>query len=237
MTIGQMMEGFNNIELLEKDLMRDLTDKEKKVILTEGWEKFLFGPENLNFSEEDYKELKALRKIISAFYTQDETEFLKAIKNSPESIYYVLMEIIKTIEDNQACSNTDADCKNVCTKEIKHDPVQEFVQFLQDVYDKVPKGDRSWFNKLTDSDRKRLFEEVYLKERNEMQDCDDNTLSGILTDAVKDFVIEDMVAKLKNKEVVEMTNDEYLEVADYLCKHENHIFLSNENGKVRLVVF
>ena len=52
MNFEQMIYGFNDIELLEKDLMRDLTIKEKQIVLTEGWKKFLF--EHLNLSEDDY---------------------------------------------------------------------------------------------------------------------------------------------------------------------------------------
>ena len=46
-----------------------------------------------------------------------------------------------------------------------------------------------------------------------------------------------MISKLKGGETVEMTNDEYLETADYLAEHENKFFLNNNNGKVTLKVF
>lgn len=58
-----------------------------------------------------------------------------------------------------------------------------------------------------------------------------------MTDAVKDEVVKAMIEDLKAGKTVEMTNDEYLEVADFLCEHENRVFLHNENGNVRLINF
>ena len=230
MTFEQMIEGFKTIELLEKDLMRDLTEKEKKVILVEGWEKFLFDQEHLGLSEDDYKEIKAIRKLVSAFYTQDESNFEKAVKECSEDIYFVLRYLADTLD------RKEKECpKEKYVSNPEADQVVEFAQFFQDMYNKLPEREKAWFSRLTDDIRKKVFE-VYKESRNDHQDCTDNILSGILLDKVKDCVVEDLATRLKNKEVVEMTNDEYLEVADYLCEHENRVFLSNDNGKVKLVL-
>lgn len=238
MTIEQMKEGLKTIELLEKDLMRDLTKEEKDVVMNEGWEKFLFGEDHLNFTEEDYKELKALKEIISAFYTQDEAVLEECIEKAPEGIAFVLKDILDRLDANTLCSDPYKDkeeCHQTETPVKKSNPIDDFVIFLEDLYDAVPKREKDWFNKLTEDIRKDLFK-VFRENRNEHQDCSDDILGGIITDAVKDGVVKDMVEKLKKGEAVEMTNDEYMEVADYLCQHEDHIFLSNENGTVRLTL-
>lgn len=222
MNFEQMKESLKTIKLLEKDLMRDLTAEEKEIVINEGWETFLF--KHLGFTDEDFKELKSLKAIISAFYTQDEETFEEAIKNCPEGVYFVLKDIVDAIEDNQLCT---------CPEE---DPVADYVDFMQDLYQTLPKGETPWFNKLTEDLHKKLFD-VYKEHRNEKQNASDNILGGIMTDAVKDTVLEDMISKLKNGETVEMTNDEYLETADFLAENENKFFLNNNNGKVTLKVF
>ena len=239
MTFEQMKENLKNIKLLEKDLMRDLTNAEREIVINKGWEEFLFN--HLGFTDEDFSELKAIKSIISAFYTQDEEVLDKAIQNAPDTVYFVLRDILDRFDGLELCACPNGDkCENpVCNPEIKtekKDPVADFAKFLQELYNSLPKKESSWFNKLTDDIREDLFE-VYKENRNEHQNVTDDILGGILTDALKDDVVEDMVEKLKKGEVVEMTNDEYLEVADYLCEHENKVFLHNDNGKVKLIKF
>lgn len=229
MTFEQMKENLKTIKLLEKDLMRDLTDAEKEIVINKGWEEFLFN--HLGFTDEDFKELKSLKAIISAFYTQDEDAFAKAVRNAQESVYFVLRDIVDEMEKLEPCACTEKD-----VPEEKKDPAVDYVQFMQELYDSLPKGETPWFNKLTEEIHKTLFD-VYKKHRNDKDDVCDNILSGIMTDAVKDEVIKSLVVDLKAGKTVEMTNDEYLEVADFLCEHEDRVFLHNENGNVRLINF
>lgn len=230
MTFEQMKENLKTIKLLEKDLMRDLTDAERKIVINKGWEEFLFN--HLGFTDEDFSELKAIKSIISAFYTQDEDAFNQAVRNAPESVYFVLRDIVDEIERLEPC---ECPVGNPAVEEEK-DPLEDYVQFMQELYLNLPKGETPWFNKLTEEIHKTLFD-VYKKHRNDKNDVCDNILSGIMTDAVKDEVIKAMVEDLKAGKTVEMTNDEYLEVADFLCEHEDRVFLHNENGNVRLINF
>lgn len=230
MTFEQMKENLKTIKLLEKDLMRDLTDAEREIVINKGWEEFLFN--HLGFTDEDFSELKAIKSIISAFYTQGEDAFAKAVRNAPESVYFVLRDIVDEIEGLEPC---ECPVENPAVEEEK-DPLEDYVQFMQDLYTNLPKGETTWFNKLTEDLHKKLFT-VYKENRNETQDCGDDILSGIMTDAVKDGVIKALVEDLKAGKTVEMTNDEYLEVADFLAENESKFFLNNNNGKVTLKVF
>ena len=230
MTIEQMKESLKTIKLLEKDLMRDLTEEEKEVVMYKGWEEFLFGNNYLGFSEDDYKEMKALRAIISAFYTQSEEELDKLVQNSPKEVYFVLRELANAFERNEAHESSDVEAV------VTESPIVRYTKFMTDLYSSLPDDDSKWFDSLTEDMQTKLFKDVYLKEL-ETHPISDDALGGIMTDAVKDYVIEDMVAKLKNGEEVEMTNAEYLEVADYLCNTENKFFLNNVNGKVTLKVY
>ena len=222
MTFELMKENLKTIKLLEKDLMRDLTEEEKEIVINNGWEAFLF--KHLGFTDNDFKELKALKAIISAFYTQSEDIFEEAIKNCPEGAYFVLRDIVDAIEDNQSCSLS------------AQKPTSDYESFMKDLFKSLPESEITWFNKLPEDFNEKLYN-VYKEHRNDKQDCSDDALGGIITDAVKDIVLEDMISKLKDGETVEMTNDEYLETADYLAEHENKFFLNNNNGKVTLKVF
>ena len=235
MTFEQMKENLNTIGLLERDLLRDLTTEEKEVVIKEGWESFLFGADHLNFNEEDFRDLRAIKEIVSAFYTQDENIFEQLVANCPVGAYCALKEIVNSIEEADKAKKKTAVCASPCTKEPakKQDPeVTNFAQFIQDLYNSLKEPDKKWFNKLNDNIRKDLFN-TFEKEKDT---CTENELCGVMTDAVKDSVVEDYVARLKKGEAIDMTNDEYMEVADFLCEHEDHIFLSNENGKVRLAI-
>ena len=229
MTIEQMKESLKTIKLLEKDLMRDLTEEEKEVVMYKGWEEFLFGKNYLGFSEDDYKEMKALRAIISAFYTQSEEELDMLVQNSPKEVYFVLRELANAFERNEQYMTSDVEAA------VTESPIVRYTKFMTDLYSSLPEDDSKWFDKLTEDMHTKLFKNVYLKELE--NPVSDDALGGIMTDAVKDYVIEDMVAKLKNGEEVEMTNAEYLEVADYLCNTENKFFLNNDNGNVTLKVY
>lgn len=229
MIYEQMMQNLEAIQGLERDLMRDLTDEERNIILDKGWEEFLFN--HLGFTNEDLEELLAIRAIVSAFYTQEEAAFEKAVRKAPKSIYFVLRDILDKIDGATLCSNKEYEAQQ---EEVKKEPVDEYLQFMQDLYNNLPKGETPWFNKLTETLHKKLFD-IYKSHRNEQVGCSDNVLGGIMTDAVKDEVIKAMVEDLKAGKTVEMTNDEYLEVADFLCEHEDRVFLHNENGNVRLV--
>lgn len=230
MTFEQMKENLKTIKLLEKDLMRDLTDAEREMVINKGWEEFLFN--HLGFTDEDFSELKAIKSIISAFYTQDEDAFTKALRNAPESVYFVLRDIVDEMEGLEPCK---CSVENPVVKEEK-DPLEDYVQFMQDLYTNLPRGETPWFNKLTEDLHKKLFA-VFKANHNETQDCDADVLGGIMTDAVKDEVIKALVEDLKAGKTVEMTNDEYLEVANFLAENESKFFLNNNNGKVTLKVF
>lgn len=223
MTFEQMKENLKSIKLLEKDLMRDLTEEEKEIVINNGWEAFLF--KHLRFTDSDFRELRALKNIISAFYTQDEHILEEAIENCPDGAYFVLKDIVNAIERKQVPRPLKGD-----------DPTSNYDAFMEDLCQSLPESEITWFNKLPGDFNEKLYN-VYKEHRNDKQDCSDNILGGIITDAVKDIVLEDMISKLKSGETVEMTNDEYLETADYLAEHENKFFLNNNNGKVTLKVF
>ena len=197
MTFEQMNEGLKTIELMEKDLMRDLTKEEKEFILNNGWEEFLFN--ELGISNDDFKEMKYIRRLAG--------------------VYFTLRTIADLIDEAKPC-------------QLQND-TEEYTNFMQDLYDNITSSDKSWFNKITEPIHENLFK-IFKKEKEEASDKD--LLCGTMTDAVKDNVIEDIANRLKKGEAIEMTNDEYLEVADYLCQNEDKIFLSNDNGTVRLTI-
>lgn len=152
MTFELMKENLKTIKLLEKDLMRDLTEEEKEIVINNGWEAFLF--KHLGFTDEDFKELKALKAIISAFYTQNENIFEEAIKNCPEGAYFVLRDIVDAIEDNQPCSLS------------AQKPTSDYESFMKDLFQSLPESEITWFNKLPEDFNEKLYN-IYKEHRND----------------------------------------------------------------------
>lgn len=102
---------------------------------------------------------------------------------------------------------------------------------MNELYKSLPERDAKWFENINDSDmRNQLFKIFEVEKNNQSKDA----LCGIMTDAVKDVVIDQLVSKLKSGEEVEMTEDEFSEVANYLFENEKNVKIRNINGKVKL---
>lgn len=221
MKFEQMREIVNTIKLLEKDLMRPLTEEEKEVVAVNGWKVFI--NHYLDMSDEEFSIFKKIRKVLSAYYTQDDEAYKAALKECNEHVYFTLREIASDIEETEYYTPDLEAGKEAAI-------LDEFTNFLQHLYESLKPADAVWFDKLTEEIRADLFE-IYKDEKDKN---DEDTLGGIITDAIKDEIIDDLVEQLKAHREVEMTNDEFMEVADYLTEHEDHVYLVNNNGKVVL---
>lgn len=226
MKIGKMETVLGYIKMLEQVLMRELTGEEKDKVL-EDEKKFL---SELELTEEEMHEIVSLFKLISAYYTADDKTFAERLKECNTGCYITLRSLVEILEMSDKDVNEREIFGDLKEKQNAENIVEEFANFLQNLYNNLPKSEGHWFNNLTDKIRKDLFE-IYKKEKNV---CTNNELSGVITDTVKDKVIEDLVRRLNNKEEVDMTVDEYLEVVDYLTKNQSSVCIMNNNGKVKL---
>lgn len=97
MMTEKMEKTLEDVRLLEKDLMRDLTIGEKTDIITKGWKHFLF--ETLGMDIDDYRGLQQIRRIVSAYCTQSQDEYEKMLKGDISIAYLAMKSMVNDMED------------------------------------------------------------------------------------------------------------------------------------------
>jgi len=223
MLFEKMKEIAETIGLLEKDLMRDLSEKEVELVATKGWRHFLFN--HIGMSEEEYSTLKKTRELLSQYLTGTDESYHAALKKCDENVYFLLRDLASDIEQMDRKKQVVPEKKVIKKPSLE----EEFDKFLKHLYTTLKPMDSIWFNKVTPEIKSALFE-VYKKS----QSLPEDELCCLITDEAKDAIILDLVSQLKDHKTVSMTNDEFMEVADYLSEHEDRVYLVNNNGKVTL---
>lgn len=93
----KMKKALEDVRLLEKDLMRDLTIEEKTDIIKNGWKHFLF--ETLGMDIDDYRGLQQIRRIVSAYCTQTQDAYEAALKGDIAIAYLAMKSMVNDMED------------------------------------------------------------------------------------------------------------------------------------------
>lgn len=91
-----MIEKLDELELLEKDLMRVLTPEEEEVVINQGWESLLSV---LGFTDDDYKTFRRVEALISAFCTESEERYEEELAKDNGSAKFVLQSIVNDLTD------------------------------------------------------------------------------------------------------------------------------------------
>ena len=158
---GKMETVLGYIKTLEQVLMRELTEEEKDKVL-EDEKRFL---SELELTEEEIYEILSLFKLISAYYTADDKTFAERLKECNTGCYITLRSLVEILEMSDKDVNEREIFGDLKEKQNAENIVEEFANFLQNLYDNLPKSEGHWFNNLTDKIRKDLFE-IYKKEKN-----------------------------------------------------------------------
>ncbi|MDO4465404.1 MAG: hypothetical protein Q4C49_00110 [Bacillota bacterium] len=177
MTREEMKTALDNIELLEKDLMRSLTSEEEEIVLAKGW-KALF--EKLGFDEDDYKTFRRIEALISAFCTESEERYEEELAKDNGSARFVLQSIVNDLEakdqaellkkqeevkvgemknKSRVCSKCDSASESTFDLD-KMDPDTEgdFKDHLYEVYDTLKPESFQFENLNVDEYVKRLID-------------------------------------------------------------------------------
>lgn len=115
MTFKDLKQRAIDIDLLEKDLMRDLTVEEKDLVATEGYEA-LFKQLGLNIK--DAHLMRRVKDILGAYFTLEPEEYEEIINKEDNS------GVIEVLED------VLYDLKKGCTEEA--DPVVTYARKLKE---------------------------------------------------------------------------------------------------------
>jgi len=126
----EFQQAENAIKLAEDVLMRSLTDDEKEMIIVRGFKALM---ESLEVSQDDWKMLREVKEVITAYTSGDEDKFMETVENSPnarELFEFILAtyEAANDIkEEQELCSNPYAEA--VPEKAI--DPVTDVVERMK----------------------------------------------------------------------------------------------------------
>lgn len=105
----EMSNVLKDVQLLEKDLMRDLTNEEIAAVINKGWEKFL--AEDLKMDTDDFNALQKMREIISAFCTKDQDDYEESLEGDITTAYLALKTIVNDMEEVlNVCHTNEHSC-------------------------------------------------------------------------------------------------------------------------------
>lgn len=110
MTYKELKQRATDIDLIEKDFMRDLTEEEKDLIAEKGFKAFLDKVE-INIS--DLALIKRVREIFGTFFSGSIEEYENLVnKNDNKRVIETLEDILKDLtkkdKKQSNCGETDA---------------------------------------------------------------------------------------------------------------------------------
>lgn len=130
MNYAQMKQTLKDVELIERDLMRDLTEDEKDLAVSEGWKALLL---KLHLNDTNYKILKDMRHLISVLFTKPDKEYAELVKTmSP-----IISTSFRRIADDIDAANTEDEKVDLIEDAIKKLKAGETLELDSDVIDKV----------------------------------------------------------------------------------------------------
>lgn len=130
MNYAQMKQALKDVELIERDLMRDLTEDEKNLAVSEGWKALLC---KLHLNDTNYKILKDMKHLISVLFTKSDEEYAELVKTmSP-----IISASFRRIADDIDAANTEVKKVDPIEDAIKKLKAGETLELDSDVIDKV----------------------------------------------------------------------------------------------------
>lgn len=164
--LEQMNQKLFEAQLLERELMRDLTDEELMIVFEHGKDYFI--TEYLGMDEAEYKGLLKITQLISAYCTKTYDEYEAVLNSGDLNIpLAALKTIVNDLEDHIPCSDPycsdklqEAKCRGEITcsvskmpegepakpfdfsdMETPEDPLQQMIEDL------FTDENRFWFNR------------------------------------------------------------------------------------------
>lgn len=138
MTYQELQQRSKDIDLLEKDLMRDLTDQEKNLVIEKGFKAFL---DSIHIDISDLSLIMQVKEIFGAFFSE-EVEKYEELVNRPDN-----GRVIETLEDIlKDLKKEDAGCpkQDLIDTYISRLKAGETLELESDILEQVI--DRLWDN-------------------------------------------------------------------------------------------
>ena len=134
MTFKELVQRSVDINLLEKDLMRDLTEEEKDLIANEGFKAFL---DDEGITIKDLALIKRVREIFGSFFTGDIEVYEELVnKSDNEKVIEVLEDVLGDLKKEKEDKSQDLidvyilRLKNGETLELEPDVLDQVIDRL-----------------------------------------------------------------------------------------------------------
>lgn len=132
MTFKDLKQRAIDIDLLEKDLMRDLTVEEKDLVATEGYEA-LFKKLGLNIK--DAHLMRRVKDILGAYFTLEPEEYEEIINKEDNSgVIEVLEDVLRDLKKEDEGCTEEEDPVVTYARKLKEG---EILELESEVLDKV----------------------------------------------------------------------------------------------------
>lgn len=110
MTHKELKQRITDIDLIEKDFMRDLTEEEKNLIAEKGFKAFL---DEVDIDISDLALIKRVREIFGAFFSGSIEEYEDLVnrkdnKRVIETLEDILKDLTKKDKKKSTCGEIDA---------------------------------------------------------------------------------------------------------------------------------
>ena len=137
MTYKELQQRSRDIDLLEKDLMRDLTDQEKNLVADKGFKAFL---DSVHIDIKDLSLITRVRQLFGAFFSEDVEKYEALVnRGGNEKVIETLEDILQDLKRNTKSDYHKQDLIDACILRLKKG---ETLELESDVLDQVI--DRLW---------------------------------------------------------------------------------------------
>lgn len=213
MTKRDLKRGLRKIQAMENELMRELTEEEINLLMSNGDESLVY--DHLGMDEDDLVTLHNIRQLISTWCTLPEDEFDELVKTMDVSApYFVLRTVANALEevDKKSIPETKCTTEEKCTwpKECK----------TGESGGNTPKMDATDF--LT-----ALLSKLFAVER-QAKPSDEGM-------GLEEAVITEIIDRLKKGEEVDTGSEELTEeIVEKLWNEYNNITIKTNNNKIKV---
>lgn len=212
----------DELMLLEKDLLRDLTETEKNLLEKIGWRKFI--SEYLEMNESEYFTLRKITRLISAYCTQTEDVYDAELNSKKHK------EILPLVAITLKCILNDVEETIKSGKEKEDEDPKYRAQLLATLLNEIPENEHIWLEyylkMVTDYS---LIMDI-IDDADEYDDSDQ--MSGDLLDAIKDSVIDACIEELRKKETMELPNPILTEVTSAIWHLDENVRIEIKDNKL-----
>lgn len=212
----------DELMLLEKDLLRDLTETEKNLLKKIGWRKFI--SEYLGMNESEYFTLRKITKLISAYCTQTEDVYDAELNSKKHK------ELLPLVAITLKCILNDVE-ETIKPEEEKEDKDPKYrAQLLATLLNEIPENEHIWLEyylKMV-TDYSPIMD--IIDDADEYEDSDE--MSGDLLDAIKDSVIDACIDNLREKETMELPTPILTEVTSAIWHSDENVRIEIKDNKL-----